>query len=258
MVNRNMQKTPQVHFSDSEWIYLKSRTALLPREAILEMAVRLSFKIPGNIVEFGVGEGHSTRVIRRAASACEMLYPREAKKRIYAFDSFKGLPEQFENAEVGTFATKPPVIPGVNIVEGYFEDTLTDELAQGVGSVAFASLDADLYSSTLCALTWLTPLLHSGSLLLFDEFLGEKESEKRAFEQWSVDTVIRTMMIAEFVRKPSGWGSKLDRRMLLQVVSDEELVRRSPLADAKERIERRLRKSPVLYDIARRVYRLVK
>jgi hypothetical protein len=33
----------------------------------------------------------------------------------------------------------------------------------------------------MCALTWLTPLLGTGSLLLFDEFLGEQESEKRAF-----------------------------------------------------------------------------
>jgi len=64
MTSGNIQKTPQVNFSESDWTYLKSRTAFLPREAILEMAVRLSFKIPGNIVEFGVAEGHSTRVIR--------------------------------------------------------------------------------------------------------------------------------------------------------------------------------------------------
>ena len=38
--------------------------------------------------------------------------------------------------------------------------------------MALASLDADLFSCTLCELTWLTPLLGIGSLLLFDEYLG--------------------------------------------------------------------------------------
>ncbi|HXY65653.1 MAG TPA: hypothetical protein VEI45_15165 [Mycobacterium sp.] len=44
--------------------------------------------------------------------------------------------------------------------------------------MALASLDADLFSSTLCALTWLTPLLGIGSLLLFDEYLGDGGAEK--------------------------------------------------------------------------------
>ena len=44
--------------------------------------------------------------------------------------------------------------------------------------MALASLDADLFSCTLCALTWLTPLLGIGSLLLFDEYLGDGGAEK--------------------------------------------------------------------------------
>ena len=230
------------------WDQLARRTVFLPRDAVLELVVRLSYRIPGNIVEFGVAEGGSTRVIRRTASTCERVFPSSAKKEIYACDSFKGLRERFENAEVGTFATKPPDIPGVHIVEGYFEDSLTPELANNVGRVAFASLDADLLSSTLCALNWLTPLLHSGSMLLFDEFLGEKQSEKRAFEQWSMENGIDTLMIAEFVREPSGWGTMLDRRVLFQVIDDEELMQNAPRpADVRNRIQSRLGRHSSFY-----------
>lgn len=175
----------------------------------------MSLHVPGHIVEFGVAKGDSTRILRRALGL--------SKKRIYACDSFEGLREKFENAEVGTFACKPPRIPGVEIVKGYFEDSLTPELAARVGRVAFASLDADLYSSTICALRWLTPLLGSGSLLLFDEFLGEQKSEKRAFEDWSAETGIRTIKVAEFLREPSGWGTKADTRPLFQVVGEDRL-----------------------------------
>lgn len=242
-----------------DWHFIQSRTVFLPRDLVLEMAVRLSFQVPGSIIEFGVADGSSTRVIRRVASECEKHYPAEAKKRIYACDSFEGLREKFENAEVGTFKTQPPTIPGVNIVKGYFEESLTDELAASVGPVAFASLDADLFSSTLCALKWLTPALGTGSLLLFDEFLGENESEKRAFEQWSAESGTETVMIAHFVREPSGWGDRLDRRALFQVLRKEPLIRhRSVALSLKQRIDRRLAKYPHLRNAVRNVYRLVK
>jgi len=171
--------------------------------------------VPGHIGEFGVAEGDSTRVLRHASERSD--------ERMVAYKSFKGLRQRFENAEIGTFACEPPKIPGVEIVEGYFEESLTAELASRVGRVALASLDADLYSSTICALRWLTPLLGSGSLLLFDEFLGEQESEKRAFEDWQRETGIPTVLIAEFLRQPSGWGTKIDKRPLFQVIGDEPL-----------------------------------
>jgi hypothetical protein len=198
-----------------EWEYLRGRLTFPSRQFALEFAIELSRRVPGNIIEFGVAKGGSTRVLRRALGRSE--------KRIFACDSFQGLTEKFENAEVGAFACDPPRIPGVEIVKGFFEESLTPELAARVGRVAFASCDADLYSSTMCALKWLTPLLGSGSLLLFDEFLGEKESEKRAFEDWSRETGVRTVMVAEFLREPSGWGATLDKRTLFQVVGEELL-----------------------------------
>ncbi len=200
---------------------MSTRVQFPPREVALEMAVKTSFNVEGSIIEFGVAEGNSTRYIRKVVSELERTQLFGSRKRIYACDSFKGLTEKYEKAEIGTFACDPPDIPGVELVIGYFEDSLTDELASRVGPVAFASLDADLYSSTTTALRWLTPLLHTGSLLLFDEFLGEKESEKRAFEDWSKETGVQTVKIAEFHREPAGWGSTLDTRPLFQVISTD-------------------------------------
>lgn len=203
----------------TDWSYLKTRVTPLSRDAVLAVAVELAHRIPGNIIEFGVAEGQSIRAIRDRVRACEAGKAGGESKRIFGCDSFKGLPEKFERLDVGAFACQPPQIDDVEIVEGYFADSLTPELARRVGAVSLAFLDADLYSSTRCALEWLTPLLHAGSLLLFDEFLGEQESEKRAFEDWTSATGVRTVRVAEFMRNPSGCSeSRPDSRPLFQVV----------------------------------------
>jgi hypothetical protein len=214
--------------NESSWPDLRARSTVLSRTMTLELCVRMAYRIPGDIIEFGVARGGSTRVLRRVLSECERGQIGGARKTIYACDSFKGLREKFENAQIGAFACEVPNIPGVQIVEGYFEDSLTPALARRVGRVALASLDADLYSATLCALRWLTPLLQSGSLLLFDEYLGEQASERRAHEDWLRESGLRTIQLAEFLREPSGWGSTPDRRVLAQVIGPEVFTPLSP------------------------------
>lgn len=164
----------------------------------------------GSVCEFGVADGTSTRVLRDAVAT---------DRRLYAFDSFEGLPEPYERAKVGTFAQDHvPDIDGVEFVVGWFDDTLTDKLAASVGSVALASLDADLYSSTLTALRWLTPLLATDSLLVFDEYHGENGSERRAHEDWMSEASIVTEVIGRFDRPPAGWGNTPEERILARVV----------------------------------------
>jgi len=214
---------------DATWPELRRRVVPPDGYMVLQFAMRLAYRVPGNIVEFGVFEGQSTRAlrqIRRRIQLGQILGPR---KEIFACDSFEGLPESYENQGVGAFACAPPSIPGVNIVVGFFEDSLTPELAQRVGRVALASLDADLYSSTLCALRWLTPLLGPGSVLLFDQYLGANGTgECRAHEDWVRETGVQTVRIAEFLRETSGQrgdrdhGSAPDRRVVFQVVGPTE------------------------------------
>ncbi|MFI6933865.1 TylF/MycF/NovP-related O-methyltransferase [Streptomyces sp. NPDC050287] len=209
----------------AEWAPLRRKCNLPSRDLVLELAVRLSLPVRGDVVEFGVYQGDSTRTIRRVLDQYtpRILNPFVPRKRVYACDSFEGLTDKYERLGVGHFACKPPRIPGVEIVKGYFEDSLTEELARRVRCVSFAHLDADLYGSTLCALNWLTPLLRTGSVLLFDEFVGEDFSEQRAFEDWLKQSGVRTVLVGEFLRSPSGEGDRIDKRMLYQVIRDEDL-----------------------------------
>ncbi len=194
------------------------------REQVLRLAVRSAVRVPGNIIEFGVAEGASTRVLKSELRRLRRQQPQIGRRRLFACDSFLGLPEQFETLAPGTFACKPPRIRGVDFVVGYFDATLDDTLARRVGPVALASLDADLESSTMCALTWLTPLLTPGSLLLFDEFDGDGGAEQRAYEHWSQQTGVQTTQVAEFSRPTAGYGTQSDRRVLFQVVGPEPPV----------------------------------
>lgn len=214
-----------------QWDEARQRANYVSRSLALEMCVRLSVRVPGNIVEFGVADGASTRIIRRTLRwhPLAWLAP-HGRKTIFALDSFEGLREQYENAPVGSFAGPVPKIPGVVFVKGYFEETCTEDLRRRVGRVAFAHLDADLHSSTLCALRWLTPMLNTGSILLFDEFIGGGRAEARAFEQWHAETGLKLIRIAEFDRDPSGWGTAVDRRVVFQVIGDELL----PIRPGKE------------------------
>lgn len=224
--------------SEGDWAKVSRRITYPSRADVLALAVHLSRPVPGHVMEFGSWRGHSTRVIRdelwRSA-----IWDRSARhKRIYACDSFRGLPTVYDGLPEGNFATAVPTLHGVRIVEGYFEDSLDEKLAQEVGRVSLAHLDADLYDSTQVALDWLTPLLGDGSLLLFDEFAGAEPAEEEAFLLWMERTGIETRLLAIFGREPSGRAPTSDRRALFQVVAREELPSPRPLWPA--RVRRRL------------------
>ena len=221
-----------MELTDGSWEDIKAKTNFTSRNLVLQMCVGLSLRVPGNIIEFGVAYGGSTRVIRESLSrfsiSCDDApFP---NKKIFALDSFQGLREKFENVEAGHFACEPPRIDGVEIVEGYFEDTLTPELALAVGPVSFAHLDADLYTSTICALNFLTPLLNSGSLLLFDQYTSGGGQERRAFEDWRDRNAMQTLTVAEFARDPSGGAPRADKRVVYQILGNREL----PHADSQK------------------------
>jgi predicted O-methyltransferase YrrM len=212
-----------------DWAEFKSRVTFPSRDQVLELAVQLARPVPGHIVEFGVYRGRSTRTIRDELWMTRLWDARQRSKRIYACDSFRGLPDEYENLPAGNFATQVPRLTGVRVIEGFFSESLTAELAREVGRVCLAHFDADLQESTACALDWVTPLLQPGSLLLFDEFLGQDPAEERAFLDWEQRTGTKTAMLAVFGREPAGRTDTTDRRALLQVVSDEPIAKARPL-----------------------------
>jgi hypothetical protein len=99
------------------WEQLQDKATFASRKSVLELSVAMSEHVPGHIMEFCVANGGSTRVLRSASA--------RSKKQVFACDSFEGLQEKYENCKIGEFACEPPKIPGVEIVKGFFDRSLT-------------------------------------------------------------------------------------------------------------------------------------
>jgi hypothetical protein len=131
----------------------------------------------GLILEFGVASGRTISHIAGIRS-----------QRIYGFDSFQGLPEDWRSGfGRGAFAGNlPPVPNNVELIVGWFDTTLRKFLEAHEGPVSFVHIDCDLYSSTKTILDLLEPRLREGSVLVFDEYWnypGWTKHEHKAFEE---------------------------------------------------------------------------
>lgn len=124
-------------------------------------------------VEFGTGEGHSTRLIAQYLP-------------VITFDSFQGLPEDWRPGfPKGRFASaeEPRDIPGCTVVPGWFSDTLADYDWSGY-DIALVHVDCDLYSSTRTALASVLPVIKPGCIIVFDEWFGYEGCEEHEQKAW--------------------------------------------------------------------------
>jgi hypothetical protein len=140
----------------------------------------------GMALEFGVFTGSTLKVIANA----------RAKKSVYGFDSFQGLPEAWRPGfPAGTFTMDAlPDVPGAELIVGIFDDTLPGFVAENPGPVAFLHVDCDLYSSTKTVLDLVGPRLHPGSIIVFDEYFnypGWQDHEHRAWLEYVEQTGLR-------------------------------------------------------------------
>lgn len=121
------------------------------------------------------------------------------QNRFYGFDTFEGLPEAWGTFDKGDMSASLPDINDdrVRFLKGLFQDTLPGFLREQVireNSKKIIHLDADLFSSTLYALTSLAPYLKKGDILLFDEF-NVPNHEFFAFKQFCESYYIKTKLI---------------------------------------------------------------
>lgn len=143
-------------------------------------------KIPGDYLEFGVMDGMSFKLSLYAAAKF-IARDRPRAPRFFAFDSFAGLPAPSGERDGNVWgagecsATRRnfernirSAAKGwqVRIVEGFYEQTLTDALRveHCLEQAAFVTIDCDLYESTLAALRFVTPLLRTGTVIYFDDW----------------------------------------------------------------------------------------
>jgi hypothetical protein len=131
----------------------------------------------GLVCEFGVAGGKSLNYLAR----------RLPGHTLYGFDSFEGLPEDWrQDLPRGTFKQKqlPEVSSNVELVQGWFDDSLAPFLAEHSGDALLLHIDCDLYSSTMTVLRAFRPRIKLGTILVFDEFFnypGWQAGEAKAF-----------------------------------------------------------------------------
>lgn len=155
----------------------------------------------GSFLEFGVFAGTSlATMVEEADRVAPGL-------RVIGFDSFRGLPASVAADEGGwqpgmfycprrvtewNLRRQGIATDRVTLVEGWFDEVLTDELAEAldIDRVGIVQLDADAYSSTVPVLRWITPLLGDRAVLIFDDWYSGGNADEvgigvqRAFEEW--------------------------------------------------------------------------
>jgi len=145
-----------------------------------------------NYIELGVAEGYSFRWFVNQNS--------NSASRFYGFDTFTGLPEDFGVYKKGQFDTnnKAPEVSDVRIkfYQGLFQQTLPGFLSEfNKKERNVIMMDADLYSSTLYALTTLGPFLKEDDIIFFDEF-AVPTHEFKAFSDFIQSYYINLQLIA--------------------------------------------------------------
>jgi len=102
----------------------------------------------------------------------------------FGFDTFSGLPEPWHNLAKGSYSSfgSIPKITGGEFIVGEFKHTLPKFFSKKKPLASIINFDADLYSSTLCALNYSNKVIDEKSILIFDEFLMNDNWEKDEYK----------------------------------------------------------------------------
>jgi O-methyltransferase len=153
--------------------------------------------LPPVYFEFGC---YSGRTFSTAINSANYLQIKNFK--FYAFDSFLGLPEtdeqnifkkgqyKFSKKDFKKIIKKKTGVwlEDIYIIEGFYENSLSDEVALKLPKPGIIHIDCDLYTSTISVLQFLKPLLVSGSILLFDDYYcypaNQNLGQKKAIDEF--------------------------------------------------------------------------
>lgn len=152
----SLPKLPDLHFN---------------RWSLFDAAIELSDKTRP-FYEYGVWMGDSFR------------YLIKAYKMGFGFDTFEGLPEDWHAVPKGTYSSfgNIPKIEGGQFIVGEFSETLPKFFAKQRPKASLINFDADLYSSTLCALNHSLPVIDGKTILVFDELIVNREWENDEYK----------------------------------------------------------------------------
>ena len=122
--------------------------------------------------EFGVFRGSSFKYLIKSF------------KKGYGFDTFTGLPEDWDVGDriekKGSYSSdgNVPKITGGEFIVGKFEDSLPVFFSESRPMASLINFDADLYSSTICALNFSKKIIDKDTILIFDELIMHESWEQ--------------------------------------------------------------------------------
>jgi predicted O-methyltransferase YrrM len=137
---------------------------------------------PNTALEFGVFEGGS---FASMAQEIKHNYPLTS---LIGFDSWEGLPSETEGVwypdrhKKGSFKSSKYAVleklrllglrndPRFQFVDGFFEDSLTEEVRSKISNLSFVNIDVDIHHSTVLILDFIYPLLRPGVVIYFDDW----------------------------------------------------------------------------------------
>ena len=185
--NSEFNKLMQSTFKDDPYMRSFSWAFNLPelpelyfhRWALFDAVIKKSIK-DRPFYEYGVWRGEAFR------------YLTNTFKKGYGFDTFEGLPEAWHEEGAGSYSSDGniPQIKGGEFIVGKFEDTLPEFFSEPRPLASVINFDADLYSSTICSLNHSKPVIDSHTILIFDEFIMNKnweEDEYKALNEFCLE-----------------------------------------------------------------------
>lgn len=184
------------YFRLAKWMQknnFSTKKRLLNRNLVFDEVAKKIANKKVLYLEFGVYKGDSMRYWSKALKNPESI--------LHGFDSFEGLPEDFEFDGVftkGTFNVKGE-IPKIDdnrlkFFKGWFNETLPNYLLPEY-DVLVINIDADLYSSTKYVLDFLRSHIKKGTYIYFDD-LARPDHEPRAFEEFIKESGLNFKVIA--------------------------------------------------------------
>lgn len=150
----------------------------------------------GDYLEFGVCHGSSMLLMYEVLQEEKM-----DRMRLFGFDSFEGLPADNEgywtkgsfsaneNDVLQRFSDNNVDLDRVNLISGFYSDTLNKELLtkHDLKKAGVIMIDCDMYTSTIEALEFCEPLIQDEVIMIFDDWnplAKENKGEKRAFDEF--------------------------------------------------------------------------
>jgi len=152
--------------------------AIRSREALWTYAAGNATS-PGLWLEFGVFSGFSVNYLARRTD-----------RTVWGFDSFEGLQEDWKGTghARGTFdlgGRLPRVRKNVQLVKGWFNDTVPAFLERERDAVSLLHLDCDTYEATSFVLNALGDRLTPDSVVILDDYHGFRGFQEGQFKAWA-------------------------------------------------------------------------